>query len=46
MAIPEWVPNNQHHKPSDIQKLSERLSSVHFIITHTFIDSKNSAMPQ
>ena len=40
MAIPEWVPSSEHHKPSDIQKLSERLPSVHFIITHTFIDSK------
>ena len=46
MAIPEWVPSSEHHKPSDIQKLSERLPGVHFIITHTFIDSKNSAMPK
>ena len=45
MAIPEWVPSSEHHKPSDIKKLSERLPGVHFIITHTFIDSKNSAMP-
>jgi hypothetical protein len=46
MAIPEWVPSNEHHKPSDIQKLSEKLPEVQFIITHTFIDSNNSQMPK
>ena len=46
MAIPEWVPSNEHHKPSDIQLLSETYPKVNFIITHTFIDSKNSTKPK
>ena len=46
MAIPEWVPSNEHHKPSDIQSLSETYPKVNFIITHTFIDSKNSTKPK
>ena len=46
MAIPEWVPSNEHHRPSDIQLLSETYPEVNFIITHTFIDSKKSTKPK
>ncbi len=46
MAIPEWVPSNEHHRPSDIQLLSETYPGVNFIITHTFIDSKKSIKPK
>jgi ribonuclease BN (tRNA processing enzyme) len=42
MSIPEWVPSNHHHKPSDIDKLSKIHTEKKFIITHTFIDSPNS----
>ena len=42
MSIPEWVPSNHHHKPSDIDKLSKTYTEKKFIITHTFIDSPNS----
>ena len=45
MAIPEWVPSTEHHKPSDILKLSEMYPHVKFIITHTFIDSIDSEKP-
>ena len=40
MGIPEWVPNNQHHKPSDIDAVANKFSSVKFAVTHTYIDSK------
>ena len=46
MSVPEWVPSQEHHKPSDIQALSEQYPEVKFIITHTYIDSKNSAKPK
>ena len=46
MAIPEWVPSNEHHRPSDIQLLSDTYPGVNFIITHTFIDSKKSIKPK
>jgi len=42
MAVPEWVPSEHHHKPSDIDNLSKTHSDKKFIITHTFIDSLNS----
>ena len=45
MSIPEWVPSTEHHKPSDIQMLSEQYPNTNFIITHTFIDSKESQYP-
>ncbi|DAC53937.1 MAG TPA: MBL fold metallo-hydrolase [Candidatus Poseidoniales archaeon] len=45
MGIPEWVPSDEHHKPSDIQALSEQYPNTNFIITHTFIDCKNSQHP-
>ena len=46
MSVPEWVPSQEHHKPSDIQALSEQYPEVKFIITHTYIDSKNSTKPK
>ncbi|MGB1488329.1 MAG: hypothetical protein ACPG83_07020, partial [Candidatus Poseidoniaceae archaeon] len=42
MGFPQWVPSDHHHKPNDIQSLAERQSDVSLLITHTFIDSKNS----
>lgn len=45
MSVPEWVPSNEHHKPSDIQSLSAKYPSTLFIITHTYIDSKHSRSP-
>ena len=45
MGVPEWVPSDEHHKPSDIQALSEQYPNTNFIVTHTFIDSKDSQHP-
>tara|TARA_B100001113_G_scaffold248285_1_gene204420 strand:- start:289 stop:1074 length:786 start_codon:yes stop_codon:yes gene_type:complete len=45
MSVPEWVPSNEHHKPSDIQLLSENNPDVNFIITHTYIDCEDSKFP-
>ncbi len=45
MSIPEWVPSEHHHKPSDIDLLSKSHSDKQFIITHTYIDDKNSKFP-
>ena len=42
MGFPQWVPSDHHHKPDDIQALSERQSHVKLLITHTFIDSPKS----
>jgi len=42
MGFPQWVPSDHHHKPNDIQSLAERQSDVSLLITHTFIDAKNS----
>ena len=45
MSIPEWVPSTEHHKPSDINKLSISHPDTRFVITHTYIDSKSSDLP-
>tara|TARA_B100000965_G_scaffold331343_1_gene295470 strand:- start:526 stop:1320 length:795 start_codon:yes stop_codon:yes gene_type:complete len=45
MSIPEWVPSEHHHKPSDIDKLSRGNEEKKFIITHTYIDDRNSKFP-
>tara|TARA_B100001250_G_scaffold413722_1_gene448805 strand:+ start:2059 stop:2850 length:792 start_codon:yes stop_codon:yes gene_type:complete len=42
MGIPEWVPTEMHHKPSDIQIISESYPQVTFLITHTFVDDPKS----
>ena len=42
MGFPQWVPSDHHHKPDDIQALSERQSHAKLLITHTFIDSPKS----
>ena len=46
MGLPEWVDSEHHHKPSDIQKLSEMYPSTKFVITHTYIDDKGSKFPK
>ena len=45
MGLPEWVESDHHHKPSDIQSLAELYPNTKLIITHTFIDDKNSKFP-
>ena len=45
MGLPEWVDSDHHHKPSDIQKLAEMYSGTKLVITHTYIDDKNSKFP-
>jgi len=46
MGFPEWVDSDHHHKPSDIQKLSEMFPSTKLVITHTYIDDKHSKFPK
>ena len=38
MGVPEWVPSEEHHKPSHITSISEKHPNVKFAITHTFVD--------
>ena len=45
MGLPEWVDSDHHHKPSDIQSLAELYPKTKMVITHTFIDDKNSEFP-
>lgn len=45
MGFPEWVDSDHHHKPSDIQKLAGLYPSTKLVITHTYIDDKNSKFP-
>lgn len=42
MGIPEWVPSEEHHKPSHIEALSQRLTDSKLVLTHTYLDSKDS----
>ncbi len=46
MGIPEWVNSKHHHKPSDIHRLAELNPSTKLVVTHTFIDDKNSKWPK
>ena len=46
MGFPEWVDSDHHHKPSDIQSLAENNPSTKLVITHTYIDDKNSKFPK
>lgn len=46
MGLPEWVDSDHHHKPSDIEKLAEMYPSTKFVITHTYIDDKDSKFPK
>ena len=39
MAVPEWVPTEHHHKPSDIDELANKFPDTKIVITHTYIDS-------
>ena len=39
MGVPEWVNTDEHHKPSDIEKLAELYPDTTIILTHTYIDS-------
>ena len=40
MGVPEWVNTDEHHKPSDIQKLAELCPNTTIVLTHTYIDSE------
>ena len=39
MGVPEWVNTDEHHKPSDIQRLAEYCKDTTLVLTHTYIDS-------
>ena len=39
MGVPEWVNTDEHHKPSDIQRLAENCEDTTLVLTHTYIDS-------
>ena len=39
MGVPEYVETDEHHKPSDINKLAELCPDTILILTHTYIDS-------
>ncbi len=45
MAIPDYVPSDEHHRPAEIDSLSKQHKSTYFVITHTFLDSRNSRRP-
>ena len=38
MGFPDWVPSTHHHKPKDVQRAADQISSP-IGITHTFIDA-------
>ena len=42
MGIPEWVPSEEHHKPSDIEVLSQRVPNTKLLLTHTYLDMSDS----
>ena len=39
MGVPEWVPTEHHHKPSDITNLANKFPQTKLVVTHTFVDS-------
>jgi len=39
MGVPEWVPTEHHHKPSDITNLANKFPHTKLVVTHTFVDS-------
>lgn len=39
MGVPEWVPSEEHHKPSQVDEVSRKHPSTTFAITHTYVDN-------
>ena len=39
MGVPEYVDTDEHHKPSDIEKLASIYPETRLVLTHTYIDS-------
>jgi ribonuclease BN (tRNA processing enzyme) len=42
MGVPEWVEIDGHHKPSHIESLSQRVPDTKLLLTHTYLDMKDS----
>jgi ribonuclease BN (tRNA processing enzyme) len=42
MGIPEWVQSEEHHKPSHIEALSHQVPNTKLLLTHTYLDMKDS----
>lgn len=45
MGVPEWVPSDEHHKPSQVKNISDKHQSTTFAITHTFVDKPSKFQP-